>query len=68
MIVGLWCTHPDRNLRPSIRETIHVLNFESTLPILPLTMPGTTHPALPVNRHAMSLSIPSVFTNYVEGR
>ncbi|XP_062177362.1 L-type lectin-domain containing receptor kinase IX.1-like isoform X2 [Alnus glutinosa] len=68
MIVGLWCAHPDRNLRPSIRETIHVLNFETTLPILPLTMPGPTHPALPVNRHAMSLSIPNVSTNYVEGR
>jgi len=68
MIVGLWCAHPDRNLRPSIRETIHVLNFETTLPILPSTMPGPTHPALPVNRHAMSLSIPSVSTNSVEGR
>jgi serine/threonine protein kinase len=68
MIVGLWCAHPDRNLRPSIRETIHVLNFETTLPILPSTMSGPTHPALPVNRHAMSLSIPSVSTNSVEGR
>jgi hypothetical protein len=68
MIVGLWCAHPDRNLRPSIRETIHVLNFKSPLPILPSTMPGPTYPAPPVNKHAMSLSIASVSTNYVEGR
>jgi serine/threonine protein kinase len=68
MIVGLWCAHPDRNLRPSIRETIHVLNFETPLPILPSTMPGPTHPAPQVNKHAMSLSIASVSTNYVEGR
>jgi len=68
MIVGLWYAHPDRNLRPSIRETIHVLNFETPLPILPSTMPGPTHPAPPMNKHAMSLSIASVSTNYVEGR
>ncbi|XP_059447428.1 L-type lectin-domain containing receptor kinase IX.2-like [Corylus avellana] len=40
MIVGLWCAHPDRNFRPSIRQTIHVLNFEAPLPILPSNMPA----------------------------
>jgi serine/threonine protein kinase len=40
MIVGLWCAHPDRSLRPSIRQTIHVLNFEAPLPVLPSNMPG----------------------------
>ncbi|KAK2639753.1 hypothetical protein Ddye_027548 [Dipteronia dyeriana] len=39
MIVGLWCAHPDRNLRPSIRQAMQVLNFESQLPILPCQMP-----------------------------
>ncbi|KAK2639755.1 hypothetical protein Ddye_027550 [Dipteronia dyeriana] len=39
MIVGLWCAHPDRNLRPSIRQAMQVLNFESQLPILPCKMP-----------------------------
>ncbi|KAK2983192.1 hypothetical protein RJ640_018537 [Escallonia rubra] len=29
MIVGLWCAHPDNNLRPSIRQAIHVLNLEA---------------------------------------
>ncbi|EEF35158.1 kinase, putative [Ricinus communis] len=39
MVVGLWCAHPDYNLRPSIRQAIHVLNFEAALPNLPLQMP-----------------------------
>ncbi|XP_060675213.1 L-type lectin-domain containing receptor kinase IX.1-like [Ziziphus jujuba] len=39
MIVGLWCAHPDRSLRPSIRQAIHVLNFEATYPNLPSKMP-----------------------------
>jgi serine/threonine protein kinase len=68
MIVGLWCAHPDRNLRPSIRETIHVLNFETPLPILPSDMPGPTHLAPAVNRQALSLSISSVSSNYEGGR
>jgi hypothetical protein len=68
IIVGLWCAHPDRNLRPSITETIHVLNFETSLSILPLDMPAITHLAPAVNRQAMSLSISSVFTNSEGGR
>lgn len=43
MTVGLWCAHPDRNLRPSVREVIHVLNFEAPLPILPPKMPVPTY-------------------------
>ena len=39
MIVGLWCAHPDKSLRPSIRQAIHVLNFEAALPDLPPKMP-----------------------------
>ncbi|EOX91878.1 Concanavalin A-like lectin protein kinase family protein, putative [Theobroma cacao] len=39
MIVGLWCAHPDRNSRPSIRQAIQVLNFESAIPNLPAKMP-----------------------------
>ncbi|KAL7227580.1 hypothetical protein ACSBR1_022443 [Camellia fascicularis] len=42
MIVGLWCAHPDQNLRPSISQAIHVLNFEAPLPILPAKMPIAT--------------------------
>ncbi|KAK9284552.1 hypothetical protein L1049_023727 [Liquidambar formosana] len=39
MIVGLWCAHPDRSLRPSIRQAIQVLNFEVVMPNLPNKMP-----------------------------
>ncbi|KAF5454345.1 hypothetical protein F2P56_024017 [Juglans regia] len=39
MIVGLWCTYPDRSLRPSIRQAIKVLQFEATMPNLPMMMP-----------------------------
>jgi hypothetical protein len=38
IIVGLWCAHPDRSLRPSIRQAIHVLNFDATTPNLPTQM------------------------------
>ncbi|KAL8246954.1 hypothetical protein R6Q59_008170 [Mikania micrantha] len=39
MMVGLWCAHPDRNLRPSIRQAIQVLKFEGAVPNLPMKMP-----------------------------
>ncbi|XP_065873086.1 L-type lectin-domain containing receptor kinase IX.1-like [Euphorbia lathyris] len=39
MIVGLWCAHPDRNLRPSIRQAINVLEYEAALPNLPNKLP-----------------------------
>ncbi|KAL7227610.1 hypothetical protein ACSBR1_022473 [Camellia fascicularis] len=42
MIVGLWCAHLDQNLRPSISQAIHVLNFEAPLPILAAKMPIAT--------------------------
>ncbi|KAJ4714596.1 putative Kinase [Melia azedarach] len=43
MIVGLWCAHPDRNFRPSIRQAIQVLNFETAMPNLPTKMPVPTY-------------------------
>ncbi|GKV51116.1 hypothetical protein SLEP1_g57790 [Rubroshorea leprosula] len=39
MIVGMWCSHPDSSLRPSIRLAIQVLKFETTMPNLPAKMP-----------------------------
>ncbi|XP_039155808.1 L-type lectin-domain containing receptor kinase IX.1-like [Eucalyptus grandis] len=39
LAVGLWCAHPDRGLRPSIRQALQVLNFEATVPVLPNKMP-----------------------------
>ncbi|KAK6135466.1 hypothetical protein DH2020_030791 [Rehmannia glutinosa] len=43
MVVGLWCVHPDSGYRPTIRQAIHVLNFEAQLPVLPSTMPVPTY-------------------------
>ncbi|KAL7199694.1 hypothetical protein ACSBR2_021903 [Camellia fascicularis] len=56
MIVGLWCAHPDHNLRPSIRQAIHVLNFEAPLPILPTKMPVPTYVTPPVSTTSSSVS------------
>ncbi|XP_074330940.1 L-type lectin-domain containing receptor kinase IX.1-like [Apium graveolens] len=56
MIVGLWCAHPDKTFRPSIRQAIHVLNLEAPLPILPPTMPVATYYA-PLNMTIAPLAI-----------
>ncbi|XP_026431412.1 L-type lectin-domain containing receptor kinase IX.1-like [Papaver somniferum] len=39
MVVGLWCAHPDRSFRPSIRQAIQVLNMEASIPTLLTKMP-----------------------------
>ncbi|KAM3254130.1 hypothetical protein ACQJBY_047950 [Aegilops geniculata] len=43
MVVGLWCAHPDRGMRPSIREAVNVLRSEAQLPSLPARMPVATY-------------------------
>ncbi|PUZ67847.1 hypothetical protein GQ55_3G466700 [Panicum hallii var. hallii] len=43
MVVGLWCAHPDRSLRPSIRQAVNVLRLEAPLPSLPTRMPVATY-------------------------
>ncbi|KAJ6302698.1 hypothetical protein OIU77_016728 [Salix suchowensis] len=55
MIVGLSCAHPDEHLRPSIRQSLHVLHFDAPLPILPSKMPVPSYFAPPLS----SLSIMS---------
>jgi hypothetical protein len=42
VVVGLWCAHPDRSLRPSIRQAVGVLRCEQPLPTLPARMPVAT--------------------------
>ncbi|TVU42772.1 hypothetical protein EJB05_09193, partial [Eragrostis curvula] len=37
--VGLWCAHPDRSFRPTIRHAVKVLLFDAPLPNLPAVMP-----------------------------
>ncbi|BFG29144.1 hypothetical protein CerSpe_154180 [Prunus speciosa] len=62
MIVGLWCAHPDYNMRPSIQQAIQVLNFEVPLPNLPSKMPVATYFAPP-----KSLSMQSRDTSGSQG-
>ncbi|XXG55824.1 hypothetical protein AAC387_Pa03g3402 [Persea americana] len=50
LILGLWCAHPDHNLRPSIRQVISVLNLEASLPSLPSKMPVPMYFAPPMNQ------------------
>ncbi|KAH7661960.1 Non-specific serine/threonine protein kinase protein [Dioscorea alata] len=49
IVVGLWCAHPDYNLRPSMKQAIGVLNFEAPLPILPPKMPVLMYFAPPLD-------------------
>jgi len=49
LVVGLWCMHPDRESRASIRQAMNVLQFEASLPELPLEMPVATY-GPPVSR------------------
>jgi hypothetical protein len=65
MIVGLWCAHPDRSLRPSIRQAIRVLNFDATTPNLPTQMPI---PMYHVPTLAVSSGEPSITTSLQHGR
>ncbi|XP_044947185.1 L-type lectin-domain containing receptor kinase IX.1-like [Hordeum vulgare subsp. vulgare] len=43
MVMGLWCAHPDRGMRPSIRQVVNVLLSEAPLPCLPARMPVATY-------------------------
>ncbi|XP_044361992.1 L-type lectin-domain containing receptor kinase IX.1-like [Triticum aestivum] len=42
LVVGLWCAHPDRGVRPSIKQALGVLQLEAPLPVLPRKMPVPT--------------------------
>lgn len=59
VIVGLWCVHPDYSFRPSIRQVIQVLKFESPSPILPEKMPVPTY--LPPTIKALFSSVSSIY-------
>ncbi|KAI3755347.1 hypothetical protein L1987_55144 [Smallanthus sonchifolius] len=50
MILGLWCVHPDSELRPSMREAIKVLNSEASVPLLPSKKPVASYWAPPVRK------------------
>ncbi|KAI3961304.1 hypothetical protein MKX01_007018 [Papaver californicum] len=48
MILGLWCAHPDYTARPSIRQVLSILNYESPLPNLPPKLPTPVYYSLPI--------------------
>ncbi|KAM0022337.1 putative protein kinase RLK-Pelle-L-LEC family [Helianthus debilis subsp. tardiflorus] len=56
MMVGLWCAHPDRSLRPSIRQALQVLKFEGAVPNLPMKMPVPMYCAEPDDPYVSSSS------------
>ncbi|PWA80624.1 protein kinase domain-containing protein [Artemisia annua] len=43
MVVGLWCVHPDSELRPTMRQVIQVLKSEASPPTLPSKMPISSY-------------------------
>ncbi|KAJ0638333.1 putative protein kinase RLK-Pelle-L-LEC family [Helianthus annuus] len=49
IVVGLWCAHPDPDLRPSMRQAIQVLKCEAPLPKLPSHMLVATYSAPPMS-------------------
>ncbi|PIN10471.1 Serine/threonine protein kinase [Handroanthus impetiginosus] len=63
MIVGLWCAHPDRNLRPSIRQASLVLSFKADLPKLPTRMPMVVYHA--PNISSASSTEPSITSSSI---
>jgi hypothetical protein len=65
MIVGLWCAHPDQSLRPSIRQAIHVLNFDATTPNLPTQMPI---PLYHIPTPSVNSNEPLITTSLEDGR
>ncbi|KAL0916868.1 hypothetical protein M5K25_014415 [Dendrobium thyrsiflorum] len=62
MIVGLWCSHPDSALRPSIRQAMAALKLEAPLPELPSKMPVPTYYAPPMDKGGYTYSSSSSFT------
>jgi serine/threonine protein kinase len=50
LVVGLWCTQQDRSLRPSIRQAVSALRFETSLP-------STLSNAPPIGRRLSSIPL-----------
>ncbi|CAD6267039.1 unnamed protein product [Miscanthus lutarioriparius] len=60
MVVGLWCAHPDRSLRPSIRQAVSVLRSEMPLRNLQARMPVATYEPPPDAFYYTSTTVTSV--------
>ncbi|KAF8020489.1 hypothetical protein BT93_G1030 [Corymbia citriodora subsp. variegata] len=66
LVVGLSCAHPDRSLRPSIRQALQVLNFEAMVPVLPNKMPIAVYRTL--SPPSVSSGEPLLTDSLQEGR
>ncbi|CAN6343747.1 unnamed protein product [Urochloa humidicola] len=49
MVVGLWCAHPHRSERPTIRQAVNVLHGKASLPSLPARIPVATNVSVTVS-------------------
>eukprot|EP01018_Ginkgo_biloba_P006794 Gb_22505 [translate_table: standard] len=61
LVMGLWCSHPDPNSRPTIRQVLKTLEFEAPLPELPPKEPVAMYgiPLQPDNSFYTTSSYPS---------
>ncbi|WOL11340.1 hypothetical protein Cni_G20102 [Canna indica] len=57
--VGLWCVHPDKGQRPSMRQVIRALSFEGGVPEMPEKMPEPVFSQGPFPGFSTSDSLPS---------
>ncbi|KAF3792079.1 Serine/threonine-protein kinase [Nymphaea thermarum] len=62
MVVGLWCVHPDPEMRPTIREAIRTLSFQGGIPSLPQKMPVPVYASPPMNGFSCSFTSSSAGT------
>ncbi|XP_073360668.1 probable kinase CHARK [Aegilops tauschii subsp. strangulata] len=60
LVVGLWCAQPDQSKRPSVAQTMHVLqSHEARLPVLPLHNVQSCTESCLVLPYARSFSVDS---------
>jgi len=62
VIVGLWCANPNYTSRPSVRQVIQVLKFETPLPVLPQKMPKPNYHSPTLSTIFAAVSSPSPAT------
>ena len=69
LIIGLWCTYPHYELRPSIKQAINVLKSDAPLSILSpnVPLPAFFHPPL-VDVSNLYSSHPNIPSSSIESQ
>uniref|UniRef100_A0A8R7QBW6 Uncharacterized protein n=1 Tax=Triticum urartu TaxID=4572 RepID=A0A8R7QBW6_TRIUA len=67
LVVGLWCVHPDRTVRPSARQAVNALRFEAPLPSLPASMPAARYGFSGSGSASLVVTASSASTMYTNG-